>query len=511
MGSRMKRIFRTFRGNDIVLRIYLSFAFVLALTAVLIGAIFLHLYEKNYLNSYITTLNRQSKVIATKVSRFSRNGKTEQFLKYSGYIDELETAEETDVWIVSNDQADNPLGEDFINADINSLTEEMYQVLDVAFQGKTSSSSNFDKVYGMMILRVATPVYADKEKTQVCGAVMMVSMLDRQRMGVKEGKYLITVSAVLALLVSYVVALGFSNYLSRPLGKIDRDIMKMADGDYSAINAPKRKTQLGRLEMALDGLAGRLRKIQEEREELDRVRQDFFANVSHELRTPITVIRGYSESLADGVITEENQVKDYYQRIVQECRGMERLVGDLFILSKMQNPDFKIEKEPVSLVQIFSDVIRNGRILGQEKNITIRADFPEEDPCLMLGDYDRLRQMFLVIVDNAVKFSHENGCIDITLAKSCPEAEQEAQKPVWDIRIRDYGIGIAQEQLPYVFEKFYKSKLKQNEKGTGLGLMIARQIALRHNGDIRVESKEGEGTTFFFRFEECSLEEAANF
>lgn len=507
----MKRIFRTFRGNDIILRIYLSFAFVLALTAVLIGVIFLRLYQKNYLNSYTATLNRQSKVIAKKVSRFARKGKTVQFLKYSSYIDEMERAEETDVWIVSNEDAVHPLGENYINADTNSLTEEMYQVLDVAFQGKTTSSSNFDKVYGMMILRVATPVYADKDSKEVCGAVMLVSMLDRQRMGVKEGKYLITVSAILALLVSYVVSLGFSNYLSRPLGKIDKDIMKVANGDYSAIATSNRKTQMGRLEMALDGLAGRLRKIQEERRELDRVRQDFFANVSHELRTPITVMRGYTESLADGVITEEAQVQDYYQRIVQECQGMERLVGDLFILSKMQNPDFKIDKEPVSLVQIFSDVIRNGRILGQQKHISIESDFPQEDPCLMMGDYDRLRQMFLIIVDNAVKFSYENGKIEITMTKSFPEEGKEEAKPHIDISIHDYGVGIAEDQLPFVFEKFYKSKLKQNEKGTGLGLMIAKQIALRHNGDIHVESEEGRGTVFSFSFEECSIEDASNF
>lgn len=509
----MKRIVQTFRGNDIILRIYLSFAFVLALTAMMIGVIFLKLYEKNYLNSYTDTLNRQSEEIAKRVSRFARNDRPGVFLKYTTYIDELEQAEETDVWIVRDASAEHPLGEDYINADTNSLTDEMYEVLNVAFQGESTSSSDYDKVYGMLILRVATPIYADKDSTEVCGAVMMISMLDRQRLGVKEGKYLITISALLALLVSYVIALGFSKYLSQPLGKIDKDIMKMARGDYSAIETTNHKTQLGRLEMALDGLAGQLRHIEEEREELDKVRQDFFANVSHELRTPITVIRGYSESLADGVITSEEQIQDFYQRILTECQGMERLVGDLFILSKMQNPDFQIEREPVSLTQVFSDVIRNGKILGHEKQVEITFQCPEEDPCLMMGDYDRLRQMFLIIVDNAVKFSYEKGTIEICLRRTTAEhtGEESGTGERLEITIRDYGIGISEDQLPYVFEKFYKSKLKQNEKGTGLGLMIAKQIALRHNGDIRVESVESEGTTFFFSFEACSAEEMDDF
>lgn len=496
--------FRSLRDNDIILRIFLSFAFVLALSAVLIGVIFLEMYQKNYLNSYTEILGKQGEVIAKKISRFARRDKPGQFLKYTAYIDELEQAEETEIWIVSNENAQNPLGTDYINADISDLTDEMYEVLDASFQGQVTSSSDFDRVYGMLILRMAIPVYIDKDSGEVAGAVMMVSMLDRQRMGVREGKYLITLSIAVALLISYMVAIAFSNYLSSPLQKIDRNITRLAEGDYSEIALTGRRTQLGRLEVALDTLAGRLRKIRQEQENLDRVRQDFFANVSHELRTPITVIRGYSETLADGVITQEQQVQEYYQRLVQECKSMERLVEDLFILSKMQNPDFQIEREPVSLAQIFSDVIRSGRILGQEKQIHIEADYDSDEPWLMMGDYDRLRQMFLVILDNAVKFSREGGRIEISMGRII----ENDRKPQIQICIRDYGVGISPEELPYVFEKFYKSKLKQNEKGTGLGLMIARQIALRHGGDIAVESELNQGSSFYFLFEECSVEDA---
>ena len=206
---------------------------------------------------------------------------------------------------------------------------------------------------------------------------------------------------------------------------------------------------------------------------------------------------------------------------------MERLVGDLFILSKMQNPEFQIEKEPVSLIQIFEDVVRSTRMIGQEKDIQIHSDFPEEDPCLMLGDYDRLRQMFLVIADNAVKFSDPGGVVEFAIRRM-PEAgkisgEQEHRtertseasesngSAKIQIEIRDHGVGIPEKELPFIFEKFYKSKLKQNEKGTGLGLMIAKQIALRHGGDIRVESHVGEGTTFYFMFTSCSIEDALEY
>lgn len=488
-GSRQVR--RIFRGNDIILSIYISFALLLALTAVLIGTIFLRMYQKNYMESYTEKLCKQSRTIADRVTKFRINDRPARFQKYTTYIDEIEKSEETDVWIVRNEDAAEPLEEAYINADTASATAEMFEVLEGAFAGSETSNSSYDRVYGMVTLRVATPIYRTPQSDEVAGAVMMISMLDKQSMGIKEGKYLITISALLGFLISYLVALAFSRYLSRPLEKIDRAIMKMAQGDYSRIAKGNSRTQLGRLENALDGLAEQLQRIESERENLDRVRQDFFANVSHELRTPITVLRGYSETLADGLITDSGQQHEFYERMVQECKGMERLVGDLFILSKMQNPDFQIEKEPVSLIQIFSDVIRNGKILGQEKNLTIEMKAPSGEPCLMLGDYDRLRQMFMVIVDNAVKFSPEGEKIELEITDGGTS---------WEICIRDYGIGIREEELPFIFEKFYKSKLKQNEKGTGLGLMIAKQIALRHGGDIRVESKPGEGTAFFFSF-----------
>ena len=253
------------------------------------------------------------------------------------------------------------------------------------------------------------------------------------------------------------------------------------------------------MEEQLDVLAERLTKAEQERANLEQVRRDFFANVSHELRTPITVVRGYAEMLHDDVLSEEEDVRGVYDRILLECQGMERLVQDLFLLSKMQNPDFQMDKEPVSLAQIFADVMRSARVIGEDKEIHFVVDIPEEQPFMIEGDYGRLRQMFLIVLDNAVKFSERGGKVHLTLV---------SRDGLIKAQIADQGIGIAPEELPYIFEKFYKSKLTQNEKGTGLGLMIAKQIILRHGGDVEVQSVTGEGTTFTFTFMELtSLEE----
>ena len=225
-----------------------------------------------------------------------------------------------------------------------------------------------------------------------------------------------------------------------------------------------------------------------------QMRMDFFANVSHELRTPITVIRAYTETLVDGVVTDEEKVRQYYERMLLECKRMERLVGDLLLLSKMQNPDFMVEKEPVNLMDIFAELKRSAGAIAAEKNIHIRL-VHEKDIYMVEGDYDRLRQMFLVIFDNAVKFSPENSTVHVTFS----EYEKKDGARVY-VSIRDEGIGISKEELPNIFEKFYKSKLRQNAKGTGLGLAIAKQIALKHGSDIKVLSEVGKGTEFVFEF-----------
>lgn len=209
--------------NDISVRIYLSFVVVLAVSLLLTGAIFNYLYQRNYTRSYTELLTKQGKKIARRVSKFQYKKNVGQYEKYSVYIDEIESAENTDVWILSNHKAKNALKDDFTNAEMNddNLTDEMYAVLRQAFGGQTGASSSYDKAYGMMILRVAIPVH-DYKTDQVIGAVMMVSMIDRQTMGLREGKYLISLSAVVAVVISYLIALIFTKYLSLPINKIGK-------------------------------------------------------------------------------------------------------------------------------------------------------------------------------------------------------------------------------------------------------------------------------------------------
>lgn len=481
--------------HSLFFQIYLYFTIILSVFATLIGLIFMELNEKNIVNNYEQQLMNQAKTLSSSVSTYLINRDITHYNSYIVPWQEMLSVESTDMWIISNTKAEVPMSSEFINVHVwnMNLSKDMEKVISAAQKGNSSCIRSFEEIYGRSIIRVSTPIY--DAGGNVAGILILNNYIDLEDTLNDNSRNIIFSSILSALLVSFVIAILFARLLAKPISDMRIVAIQYANGNYDYPVNIRRKDEIGELADALDILSEKLTANEKERQYLEQMRLDFFANVSHELRTPITVVRGYTETLADGVVTKPEKVHQYYQRILKECTSMERLVRDLLLLSKMQNPDFEIEKEPVNLIQVFDDLFKSAKVLCSQKQIYI--DYQKDtDYILMMGDYDRLRQMFLVIIDNAVKFSPEDSIIHITLTT----------KDSITVSIRDEGIGIAKEEIQNIFEKFYKSKLRQNATGSGLGLMIAKQIALKHNGTIQVESTIGEGTEFIFTFEKEEIE-----
>ena len=237
----------------------------------------------------------------------------------------------------------------------------------------------------------------------------------------------------------------------------------------------------------MDILSEKLVEAEKFRDDLEQNRRDFFSNVSHELRTPITVVKGYAETLADGYVEDEAKRKEYYDRILNECAGMERLVSDLLILSKMQNPDFELDKEVLNVIAVMQDALRSMRILMAEKNIVSVLDY--EDECSLIeGDYDRIRQLFLILLQNAVKYADDDTEIRVDIRRS---------EELITVSVEDTGIPVLKSEWDTIFEKFYRGNNNGNKDGSGLGLMVARHICDRHHGKIWVTSDEVAKTCFY--------------
>jgi len=471
--------------NRLFIKTYTSFAAVITVFALLLGVLYMRMYEEATVDNYEQQLTKKAQAISKRCNTYFLDNNTEGWFDYLSLLYELEG---TEVWSISNPEAAYPLGRNMAtNLDADSLTQSYVEIAQIAFSKQIEIRTQFSSYHECDVVTVGVPVQGING--EVAGAILLNSPVETQKEIVNSSWYMIFMSGMVALMIAFVIAIPFARNLTQPITSMRSTALELAAGNYEAETGIMRYDEIGELATTIDFLADKLAENEVERKNMEQMRMDFFANVSHELRTPITVVRGYTESLVDGVVSDDERRQQYYRRMLSECQSMERLVGDLLLLSKMQNPDFQVEKEPVTLQQVFYDIKRTAWAIADERNIEIIVKQPEA-PCILMGDYVRLRQMFVVIVDNAIKFSQNGSSIYITI-----EAEQDIR-----VSIRDEGVGISEEELPYIFEKFYKSKLRQNAKGSGLGLAIARQICLKHDGTINVESAIGKGTTFTFSF-----------
>lgn len=478
--------------NRLFFKLYVNYAIMLLVTAILICLIFMRQYEDIIMENHKDQVQGQAENIADMmVSDFIRNYKYEEFLEF---YNNQEKVTGLDLWTISNPYALKPMDEGMATNSFEEIKGSEYEhIVSNAFMGYEASRVGSDDIYGVPMFIVAVPI--QELGGEVIGAVMLFSKVEGQRDIVMASLRVIVFSSVIALAISFLIIIVFATELALPISRMRLTALALAAGNYNSKTGINRKDEIGDLAKTVDILSDKLLENDIQRRNLDAMRHDFFANISHELRTPITVIRAYTETLVDGVVQDKETVDAYYDRMLSECKSMERLVGDLMLVSKMQNPDFVIEREPVNLVQIFDDIIRSAGAIAAKKHITIEV-IKDGPMYMMLGDYDRLRQMFMVILDNAIKFSDENKKVHINLSKS--------ERII--VSIRDEGIGIEQADLSNIFEKFYKSNLRHNASGTGLGLAIAKQIALKHDGTIEVESVLGQGSKFTFKFPSHELD-----
>lgn len=229
-----------------------------------------------------------------------------------------------------------------------------------------------------------------------------------------------------------------------------------------------------------------------ELKKLEQIRKDFVANVSHELKTPITSIKGFAETLLDGALNDPKTLKSFLSIILNESERLQTLINDLLELSKIEQHNFRLTIENIDLVKIVSESIEILSDKANRKDIQIHIH--SDEPTLrMKGDPRRLKQIFINIIDNAITYTPNQGDIKIRL--------NDLQDKV-RVTITDTGIGISKEEIPRIFERFYRvDRARSRESGgTGLGLAIVKHLMEAHHGYISVESEIGKGTSFHLTF-----------
>ena len=220
---------------------------------------------------------------------------------------------------------------------------------------------------------------------------------------------------------------------------------------------------------------------------LDQIRSDFVANVSHELRTPLSILRGYIETLLDNPKTPREELSRILEVMERHSKRLGLLVDDLLNLARLEASDTNLDISQVRVSELFNDVIRDWKGKLGKKNLKVVVDLPPDAPVIR-ADGTRLQEVLYNLLDNALKYSRENGEIRLQAAGRGSEIV---------LSVSDNGIGIGKDDLPRIFERFYRADKARGRElgGTGLGLSIVKHIAQLHGGRVEAESELGRGTT----------------
>ncbi|HWR45378.1 sensor histidine kinase [Sporomusa sp.] len=343
--------------------------------------------------------------------------------------------------------------------------------------------------YEENMLVVGVPLKPDG---QVQGTVLINAPLSEFDSFLSRIYWYIAAAGTVVVLITIFIANYLSAGIIRPLKSMQAVASAMAGGDYSVQANIDTHDEVGDLSQSLNSLATALKDFVRKTDKTDKLRRDFVANVSHELRTPLTIMRGYNEALLDGTISEPIQVAKYHRVMRDEAVRLEKLINELLDLSQLEAQTATLETEQVSLAEIIDNIVTLFKQRSTEKGVTLRADIAEHLPDIN-GNGDRLTQLVLILLDNALKFTPAGGIITASLT---------AAGRSLILTIADTGIGIPPEDLPYIWERFYKADKSHTRTGggTGLGLAIAREIINLHGAEVEVSSTPGERTVFTVTF-----------
>lgn len=495
----------------ILYKLIFYFVISLLLFSIVVGGVFSSMFIKNTINLTKKNLEIRALKISSILSNapVNRTDKTEENLRkqnrkdehsFNGPLNErrrnmrlIEDIAMAEVWYVDAKTGEITQGRTDKNTPTSylKLPPNAENVIHTALKGKINTSENFSEFLTNRSITVAAPIFDPLNKSSIVGVVLLHSPISDLSEAQTTGIYTIILSITIALIIAGISAVLLSLSFSKPLDKIKNTALFLADGDYTSKTGVNQNDEIGELAKTIDELSNRLYISSKESERFEKMRNDFITNISHELRTPVTVIRGSIEAICDGIITDKDTVDNFHRQILSDSIHLQNLVNDLIDLNKLQNPDFSIKKSEISLFDTVNDAIRSMKQLANKKNININFfNSSRSTDYLFVGDYQRIRQMIIIILDNAIKFSQDDKHINIIL---------ENKENYYILDISDQGRGISEEEIEKIFDRFHKSD-KGNNDGMGLGLAIAKQIAIRHGIILSVKSTSDIGTTFSFKF-----------
>jgi two-component system, OmpR family, phosphate regulon sensor histidine kinase PhoR len=289
-----------------------------------------------------------------------------------------------------------------------------------------------------------------------------------------------SLTAIIALFLGFWIARSFAN----PLSRMTNMARLLSNGDYKQRLEIDRQDEMGELAMTLNLLA-------QTAAQREAVRRDFIANASHELKTPVSAIQGITETLLEDDKMDEETHQRFIQKVNSQSLRLSQLISDLLALSRLETKDAEFF-DNVDLNKVIQDSCHDLQTDANENGLSLVWQCPETS-IVVFGDEESLSQLLINLIDNAIKYTPENGHINVTL---------KTENSLVILVIEDDGIGIGSEEQHRIFERFYRVDKARSKilGGTGLGLAIVKHIVIRHQGHITLESTLGQGSLFRVTF-----------
>ena len=331
-----------------------------------------------------------------------------------------------------------------------------------------SATNTFNKT---AILRVAVPlIYIQDVMREIRNKIIVISVL------------------ILTLVVG--VTILVSRRFAKPIKEMVTIAEQIRGGDLSKRIPIRSADEFGKLSETLNNMVEKLEDDIKKLKKLEIVRSEFLGNVSHELRTPIFSLQGMLETLLNGAIDDRNVNRDFVQRALNNTQRLNALLGDLIEISRIESGEMKMSFRYFPLNEFLEQVVSEMNHSAEQKNVSLRLEIQTVSP-EVYGDKERLKQALVNLIDNAIKYNKPNGVVTVTYSLKDKNAI---------VIVKDTGVGIEQEHLPRIFERFYRVDKERSREagGTGLGLAIVKHIIEAHGSKVEVQSEVGKGSTFSF-------------
>lgn len=446
---------------------------IVLLAIIIVAAV---LFREQYYESVRVTLDsRATSVVTSYFSLYTESSEETFNQRAKEFVDDFSDKSIMEVWVIDRN------GKVVVSSSGFSVDNEQYpeyQNARLSETGKATWVGNMASGEKVMTLTYMLPYQAGRP-TGAVRYIISLSDIDAQIITI-----VILLSLLCAVIIAFVTVSGlfFIRSIVNPVKVINETAIRISEGDLNArVEGHEYDDEIGQLCETINNMASEIK-------ETDRLKNEFISTVSHELRTPLTAIKGWGETILEDPIKDETLTKKGLGVIINESERLTKLVEELLDFSRMENGNLTMRMSTIDVLAELDEAVLVFKERSMRDGIELHYAAPEL-PAPMSGDSNRIKQVFVNILDNSFKYTDSGGTVNVSAELS--------EKKV-SITIADTGCGIPESDLAHVTDKFYKAN--NLVRGSGIGLAVVNEIVLSHNGTLSINSKDGEGTTVCVEF-----------